>query len=106
MPNRCCVPRCVTNCKNASSDDKVSLFRFPSEDQTLLSKWIKSVPREWNDKSIELLTKNEKNSIRICSLHFRESDIVTESDDTNDHRKNKRTTNKLIRHRLLEDACP
>lgn len=62
MPQKCCVPNCRGNYDKTKeyAEDKVSVFRFPS-DPELRTKWLRKIPREGlevNDRTV------------VCEKHF------------------------------------
>ena len=65
--------------------------------EILLQQWLKCIARK-HFKPIK--------HFRICSLHFREEDFVSNSVDQHSKSKRKRETLKSVKRRLKEDACP
>ena len=75
----------------------MTFHSFPLEDKHLPQTWLKRLARK-----DYVPTKHSK----LCSLHFKFEDFVTDSTDQKGWRKRKRETATLIRKRLKKDACP
>ncbi len=89
----CCAPGCKTGYQSEKSrNPSVSLHKFP-KDQALVKLWLRKIPREGFTPT---------SSSRICSLHFRDSDFIRESCDSNKYRRQK----TLAKKRLKDDAVP
>jgi hypothetical protein len=86
-------------CKSGYSSDgrkDISFHKFPQNEE-LQKKWIKANPRK-----DFVVTKHS----RLCSLHFTESDFITERTDSNSRRRRKHATTQLTRRYLSECAVP
>ena len=96
MVNKCCVVNCNTNYAL-----KLQIHQFPSHAKNPEKRalWIAKVPRaDWKP--------SKDADLWICQNHFRESDYVTESKDSNSRRKRKRNIATLPRRRLKDDVYP
>ena len=102
MVNKCCVVNCNNNYASSKSDVKLQIHQFPSHAKQNPEKealWIAKVPRAvWKP--------NKDSDLWICQMHFRESDYLTESRDSDLRRKRKRINTALSRRRLNDDAYP
>jgi len=76
---------------------ELSLWLRWIDNEKLLQQWLKSISRKDFKPS-----KHTK----ICSLHFKEEDFVSDSVDQKNRRKRKRATFKLLKRRLKNDAYP
>ena len=99
MPYKCIVTGCRSGYDHTKTDnnekEKVQMHKFPT-DESRRSVWINRIPRKLN--------KKEKNS-RICEKHFLLSDYVTERNDKQNRRINRK--GKILKKRKLkEDAVP
>ena len=68
MPTHCCVPECTKKGYREDDGSKVSYFVFPKE-KTLRKKWIHAIRRE-EGKHFKI-----SESTKVCSRHFRETDL-------------------------------
>ena len=68
MPWHCYVPKCTQKGYTNPSGEKVSLFTFPN-DQVRRKQWIHAIRRE-EGKNFTITDKT-----KVCSLHFRPSDL-------------------------------
>lgn len=98
MPNKCAAVGCKSGYKgvNCSSDILVSYHKFPHEDKNLLQQWLHRISRDNYVPS--------QHSV-LCSLHFTETDFISESTDTNIDRRRKRPRTLQRRH-LKSGAVP
>ena len=97
MVYKCTAINCRSGYREKKQDQKVTFHSFPLEDKHLLQTWLKRLARK-----DYVPTKNSK----LCSLHFKFENFVTDSTDQKGWRKRKRETTTLIRKRLRKDACP
>ncbi len=99
MVNICAAYNCENGRRreNQTRSD-VTFHTFPIENKGLLKLWLRNISRKRNF----VPTKHT----RLCSLHFLEMDFRTDSVDTNDRRKKKRTSTALKRKRLKDGAYP
>ena len=96
MVYKCATINCRSGYRGEKQDQKVTFHSFPLEDKHFLQTWLKRLIRK-----DYVPTKNSK----LCSLHFKFEDFVTDSTDQKGWRKRKRKTATLIRKRLRKDAC-
>lgn len=68
MPTCCCVPKCTQTGYLDDNGWPVSFFNFP-KDLILRKKWIHAIRRD-EGKDFTIVK-----SIKVCSLHFRPSDL-------------------------------
>ena len=68
MPTHCCVPECTKKGYREDDGSEVSYFVFPKE-KTLRKKWIHAIRRE-EGKHFKI-----SESTKVCSRHFRETDL-------------------------------
>lgn len=102
MGIKCVVPFCrggyLATDPQPAIEQKRSVFRFPSNED-LKRRWIAAIPR-----------KNQRvsNYQGVCERHFRETDFVTQTKDSNKTRKEKQFQNSqdLQRKRLIKGAIP
>ncbi|PAA49660.1 hypothetical protein BOX15_Mlig019713g2 [Macrostomum lignano] len=102
MPCKCTVAGCKSGYDSHVTPASVSFHKFPT-DQGVLAQWLQQMSRE--------PTYQPGKQTRVCSLHFLESDFVTESQDTNARRKRKKSgyTHEpviLSNRRLKREAVP
>ena len=84
-----CVPGCRSVYKSCQNEEKIPLFKFPSNKEHK-QKWIAAIPhKNWR------VTKATK----ICAKHFTVEDIGNQSTDLHDKRRSDRTTQTLKRLR-------
>ena len=69
MPTHCCVPECTKKGYRDESDEKVSYFKFPSEEK-LRKKWIHAIRRDEGECFVI------KETTKVCSRHFRNHDLI------------------------------
>ena len=72
MGFKCCVVGCYTGYATNKCAAKVSVFRFP-QDQCLRDKWLRNI-----HTANHTITKHS----RVCELHFRPDDFITETEDS------------------------
>ena len=98
MGFKCSTLNCKSGYKSSETAPDVSFHRFP-KDPDLLQKWLRNISRK-----DFILTDN----CRLCSLHFKDDDFLTEHADSNSRRATKRDSSgkKLNRRRLAETAIP
>lgn len=82
----------VTEIQLDSTGHKITFHKFP-KDPLLLQKWMNAIPRQD-------LVRPSVNA-RMCSCHFRASDFVTVSQDSNNKEKA-----ELKNRYLKDDAVP
>ncbi|CAN7988402.1 unnamed protein product [Ixodes hexagonus] len=63
MPNKCCVPRCISNYKTGN---KEQVFSFPKDEDTF-KKWIRAIPRK--DFMLRRL-RTFSIFVQVCAVHF------------------------------------
>ena len=97
MVYKCAAVNCRSGYRGEKQDQKVTFHSFALEDKHLLQTWLKRLARK-----DYVPTKNSK----LCFLHFKFEDYVTDSTDQKEWRKRKRETATLIRKLLRKDACP
>ena len=73
MPTTCCAPGCRSGYDPCEKQDGISFHQFPC-DFEMRQKWISAIHR---------LDQKPSFQSRICSLHFRPADFVTERQDSN-----------------------
>lgn len=106
MVNKCAAYGCKSGYKtkedstSSTSQDscvqpKLTFHAFPLQDKDLCDKWIRANPRKDFTP-----TKYSK----LCSLHFKLNDFVSESRDSNKQRH--KSGNTLSRRYLKKDAVP
>jgi len=98
MPNRCVAFGCKSGYKKQTDNNgpKITFHSFPT-DKELIAKWNKANPRKDFEPS--------KHS-RLCSLHFRPTDFVDVSNDSNGTRKKLHPGKQLSLRYLKKDAVP
>ena len=99
MVNKCSAFGCKSGYKTQSlhTGEKITFHSYPLHNKALCDKWIKANPRR-----NFVPTKYS----RICSLHFKPSDFVAESKDSNTTRQKRQSavSGKLTQRYLREDA--
>ena len=95
MPNKCVAVGCSSGHHKQTPSD-VTFHRFPKKEE-IRQIWIRRVA---------IQDFYPKESHRLCSLHFTDSDFTEISSDTNSTRKRRRTDNYLSRRALKQDAIP
>ena len=95
MPNICAALNCRTGYKNEPVNADVALHKFPLNNPTLLNQWTRRISRDG-------FQPNKHH--RLCTKHFRQEDVVTNSIDTNKWRKRPSSALKCIQ--LKEGAIP
>ena len=89
------------NCRSGytgeNTDSDITFHSFPLHNEELLQKWLQRLA-----KKDFVPTKYS----RVCSLHFKLGDFITESNDQQNRRKKKRSTIILVKQRLKSDAIP
>ncbi|GFQ95670.1 THAP domain-containing protein 2 [Trichonephila clavata] len=93
MPSKCFVSGCRSN---YCSEPKVRVFSFP-RDEILKNQWLQAIQRE--DK------RQPSKASKICALHFKAEDIITEASGFNS-KTQEFITVALQKHRLKPDAVP
>ncbi|GBM20604.1 hypothetical protein AVEN_261722-1 [Araneus ventricosus] len=93
MPSKCFVSGCRSN---YNSENKVRVFSFPRND-ALKTQWLQAIHRE--DK------REPSKASKICALHFKAEDIVTEASGF-DSKTQEIITVPLQKHRLRPNAIP
>lgn len=103
MPNKCAVFGCDTGYDGRETDHSVTLHSFPLKDAELCKSWVIALAR------VNFVpTKNS----RVCSKHFKQSDFVEYSEDSNVTRHKEAVLadtdgkKKLKLRRLRADAVP
>ena len=92
----CCIPGCNTGYRSNASKEKISLYKFP-KDENMRQKWIRAIPRkDWIPTD----------SHRVCAKHFHKDDFVVASADSKINRRNSREKNSLQRKRAKPEAIP
>ena len=72
MPTHCCIPLLLKKGYLIEDGMKRSYFIFPSCNLQMKKKWLQTIRR--GERKHFKVTKHTK----VCSLHFRKSDIVTD----------------------------
>ncbi|GFU31656.1 THAP domain-containing protein 2 [Trichonephila clavipes] len=93
MPSKCFVLGCRSN---YCSELKVRVFSFP-RDEILKNQWLQAIQRE--DK------RQPSKASKICALHFKAEDIITEASGFNS-KTQEFITVPLQKHRLKPNAVP
>ncbi|GFY52793.1 protein kinase C-binding protein 1 [Trichonephila inaurata madagascariensis] len=93
MPSKCFVLGCRSN---YCSEPKVRVFSFP-RDEILKNQWLRAIQRE--DK------RQPSKASKICALHFKAEDIITEASGFNS-KTQEFITVPLQKHRLKPNAVP
>ena len=96
MGFKCCVVGCYTGYATNKCAAKVSVFRFP-QDQCLRDKWLRNI-----HTANHTITKHS----RVCELHFRPDDFITETEDSHATRIKNREEKMLKLKRLKGTAYP
>ena len=108
MPNRCQAPRCDYNYdseikkrESQEPEDRRGVFEYPKPgtDPVKRKQLLQSIPRDEWDPS-------EAKSVFLCEAHFRPEHVISTSTDSNNRRKRNKSTTKLKRKRLTDDAVP
>ena len=90
----CCIPNCNTGYRSASSSERISIFRFPRDEQ-LKAKWLKAIPRKnWTLTDLH----------RVCVKHFNANDFQTTSSDSNNARQSSCKTEAIQACHLKANA--
>ena len=97
MVYKCTSINCRSDYRGEKQDQKVTFHSYPLKDKHLLQTWLKRLARK-----DYVRIKHSK----LCSLHFKFEDFVTDSTDQKGWRKRKRETATLIRKRLRKNTCP
>ena len=97
MVYKCAASTCRSGYSGEKRDQNVIFHSFPLNNKQLLKRWLERLARKGYTP-----TKHSK----LCSLHFKSEDFVTDSKDQKERRKRKRETTSLMRKRLKKDACP
>ena len=97
MVNKCSAFGCKSGytTSNKADNNTISFHSYRLRNEALLQKWTKNNPR----KNF-IPTRNSK----LCNLHFKDSDFIMSSTDSN-KRRNK-NAKVLIKRRLRDDAVP
>ena len=95
MVNKCCAVGCKTGYYNVIPAG-VSLHSFPKSPRKR-SIWCSVLRRENFEPTA---------FSRVCSLHFRGSDFISEKTDRNKRRRKHETTSKLAKRYLRSNAVP
>ena len=69
----CCVPFCLQRGTSGPNGNKVAYFGFP-KNHNLRRQWIKAIRRQVK-KNGEVVFQIKDESTKVCSLHFKSSDI-------------------------------
>ena len=97
MPNKCAAYGCKSG-YDSSETQNVTLHRFPLNNEALLNTWLRRISRS---------NFTPSSNSRLCSLHFRESDFVAESLDTNITRRRIKSSNcTRAKRQLKPNAVP
>lgn len=99
MVHTCVVAGCPNRRRKTNSGfgNVVSFHLFPLNDNDLCQKWISAVGGEG-------FQPNKYSA--VCSLHFKDSDIVAFHDDNNSTRRKSHIGVQLKRRYLRKDAVP
>ena len=101
MVNKCSAYGCTSGYKSHTTDDSISFHAFPLNNKDILDKWMRANPRK-----DFIPTKYS----RMCSLHFKSSDFVQHSTDSNSTRRRDKCAgqlgDQLVRRFLKADAVP
>ncbi len=99
MVHTCVVAGCPNRRRKIDSEfgNVVSFHLFPLNDEGLCQKWIDAI-------GYEGFQPNKYSA--VCSLHFKESDIVAFHDDHNSARRKCLSGVRLKRRYLRKDAVP
>ena len=98
MGKRCVgVPGCKSDSSKGDNEDRlIFIHSFPAS-SPMKRKWLAAIPRKGCEVS---------NNSYVCSLHFRDTDYICGSTDTNLWRKNLKES-KLPDHKKLKpDSAP
>ena len=87
----CCVPNCNSGYRSAKTDEKISMFSFPTKPEMLQS-WINAIPR----KNL-IVAKYTK----VCAKHFSDVDFEKYSVDQCQSRQQKRDIQQLKKIRKI-----
>ena len=83
MVNKCSVFGCQTG-YNKDDNVGISLHKYPLNDKELCEKWIRANPRE---NFVPTMYS------RVCAIHFKPTDFIYESTDSNPRRKKAKIDN-------------
>ena len=97
MVNKYCAINCRLGYTGENKDPDVTFHSFPLHDKQLLQRWLKRIARK--DFTPTKLS-------RMCSLHFKPEDFVTESNDQQIRRRKNRSNALLVKKRLKGNALP
>ena len=104
MVNKCSAYGCTSGYKSHKTDDSISFHAFPFHKKETLDKWMRANPRK-----DFVPTKYS----RMCSLHFKSSEFVEHSTDSNSTRRREsrdkcggELSDRLVRRFLKADAVP
>lgn len=85
MPNRCSAFGCKSGYDSEERNPDISFHSFPI-DEPIRSKWIQSLQRD---------NFTPSKYSRVCSVHFYEQDFETNSRDSHNSRRMKRSSSSL-----------
>lgn len=71
MPLNCCVPNCTSKGYRSTVGEKISYFSFPKSEE-LKKQWIRAIRRDDSDEGNGF---NLKPSTKVCSRHFKETEL-------------------------------
>ena len=97
MVNKCCAINCRSGYTGENKDPDVTFHSFPLHDKQLLQGWLKRIARK---------DFTPTKYSRICSLHFKPEDFVTESTDQQIRRRKNRSSALLVKKRLKGNVLP
>ena len=100
MVNKCAAYGCKSGYKGHKADERLTFHAFPLYDKELCDRWVKANPRK------DYIPSEHS---RICSLHFKPSDLLEERTDTNKARLQrmlKSGTERQTKRRLRDDGVP
>ena len=97
MVNKCCAINCRSGYTGENKGPDVTFHSFPLHDKQLLEGWLKRIARK---------DFTPTKYSRLCSLHFKPEDFVTESTDQQIRRRKNRSSALLVKKRLKGDVLP
>ncbi len=109
MTRKCSVLQCWTgkdSTRHLCHGRRISFHRFPLKDPKMLRRWEVAVKRPKTGSGRGVWPGPTIHS-SVCSLHFKESDFETESQDKNVTRRlRKQDGGSLLRVKLTKSAVP